>query len=78
LASKRCSAPKYGLYLAPSTIPGAGLGLFAGNQKHTGDFVGPGDVAIPLISINYHAGRKGDADGANRTSRLFNMFEDYQ
>jgi hypothetical protein len=74
-----CSAAsKCGLYLAPSTIPGAGLGLFAGNEKHPGDIIGPGDVAIPLIDIKYHAGRKGDAVGTNRTNRLFNMFEDYQ
>lgn len=32
------------LYLAPSTIPGAGLGIFSGVPKEIGDTVGNGDI----------------------------------
>jgi hypothetical protein len=39
------------LYLAPSSIPGAGLGIFAGRDHETGDDVGSGDVAIPLFGM---------------------------
>lgn len=45
------------LYLAPSTIPGAGLGIFAGvNGVAIGDPVSYGDVVVPLEGIEYHNG----------------------
>lgn len=71
------SNSKCGLYLAPSTIPGAGLGLFAGDEKNPGDIVGPGDVAIPIVDIKYHASRRILANG-KKGPRVFNMFADYQ
>jgi len=43
-----------GLYLAPSTIPGAGLGLFAGIDFEPGDEVTPGDAMVPIRDINWH------------------------
>ena len=38
-----------GLYMAESTIPGAGLGIFTAAEKHPGDAVGYGDVCIPVV-----------------------------
>ena len=46
------------LYLAPSTIPGAGLGIFAGSKGFDyDDRVSYGDVVVPLEGINYHNGK---------------------
>lgn len=44
------------LWLAPSTIPGAGLGLFfAGNSAlKENSIVVPGDLGIPLVDMNQH------------------------
>jgi hypothetical protein len=43
------------LFLAPSSIPGAGLGVFVGNQTYEpGDIVSKGDVVIPLIDLDKH------------------------
>lgn len=38
-----------GIYLAPSTIPGAGLGMFAGRPFKEGDTVTTGDIVIPMV-----------------------------
>jgi hypothetical protein len=40
-----------GLYLAESTIPGAGMGIFAGHEYKVGETVGRGDVCIPFIDM---------------------------
>jgi hypothetical protein len=40
-----------GLYLAESTIPGAGLGIFAGHDYKVGEDIGRGDVCIPFIDM---------------------------
>ena len=57
-----------GLYLAESTIPGAGLGIFTGVEKWPGDAVGYGDVCIPMVDMYWH-NPNNDA--------LFNPFKDY-
>jgi hypothetical protein len=44
------------LYLAESTIPGAGIGVFTGVPKAAGDFLGNGDKAIPLVDAFWHNG----------------------
>lgn len=44
------------VYLAPSTIPGAGLGTFAGRSFRKGDEVTPGDVVVPIRDIAFHNG----------------------
>jgi len=41
-------------YLAPSTIPGAGLGMFAGLDLKLGEEVTPGDVMVPIRDIAWH------------------------
>ena len=48
------------LYLAESTIKGAGYGLFSGVDKKEGDFIGNGDKAIPLIDAYWHNGFQPD------------------
>jgi hypothetical protein len=45
-----------GIWLAPSTIPGAGLGMYAGRDFRKGDLLQEyGDVVIPIIDIESHA-----------------------
>lgn len=46
LANEEC-----GLYIAESTIPGAGLGIFAGHDYNVGQDIGRGDVCIPFIDM---------------------------
>jgi hypothetical protein len=45
-----------GVYLAPSTIPGAGLGLFAGHAYEPNDVVTKGDIIISLSELDWHNG----------------------
>mmetsp|Transcript_22130 Transcript_22130/g.49468 ORF Transcript_22130/g.49468 Transcript_22130/m.49468 type:complete len:649 (+) Transcript_22130:98-2044(+) len=46
-----------GLYLAPSSIPGAGLGMYAGSTKYGEDsLVSDGDLMIPTWDLDYHNG----------------------
>ena len=51
-----CEAPsrQCSLYMAESTIPHAGLGIFTGVPRHAGDDIGTGDVLIPVIDLWYH------------------------
>jgi hypothetical protein len=42
------------LFMAESTITGAGLGIFTGKALEVDDLVGKGDVAIPLIELIMH------------------------
>ena len=48
------SSHSCGVYLAESTIPDAGLGMFAGNDYAKGDQVTAGDVVIPLIEVEWN------------------------
>jgi hypothetical protein len=50
-----------GIWLAPSTIPGAGLGMFAGTHFDEGqDLQAVGDVVIPIVDMVEH--QDGDDD----------------
>ena len=42
------------LYMAESTIPGAGLGIFSGIDRQEGNIVGNGDVMFPIVDLSYH------------------------
>lgn len=42
------------LYMAVSTIPGAGLGIFTGTERKVGDTIGNGDVMIAITDHWYH------------------------
>jgi hypothetical protein len=46
--------PECGLYIAESTIPNAGVGIFTAVAKKPMDPLGSGDVCIPNIDIKYH------------------------
>ena len=48
------TAPACGVYLAASTIPGAGLGLFAGQDYDIGQTVGQEEVCWPVIDIQWY------------------------
>ena len=47
-----------GVYLAPSTILGAGLGMFAGRNFSKKDMVTAGDIIIPIIELTWHNGHE--------------------
>jgi hypothetical protein len=46
--------PECHLYMAESTIPGAGLGLFSAVSWNKGDSLHNEDVAIPLLELAWH------------------------
>eukprot|EP00536_Pseudo-nitzschia_multiseries_P018661 jgi/Psemu1/56654/gm1.56654_g len=46
-----------GLYLAPSSIPGAGLGMYSGSKKYEAyELVSDSDLMIPTWDLDYHNG----------------------
>lgn len=57
-ASNYSTPTPCGVYLAPSTIPGAGLGMFAGEDYKKGDHVTYGDIIIPILEIGWHNGHE--------------------
>ena len=50
-----------GVYLAPSTIPGAGLGLFAGRDYQEGSLVIHGDLSIAVTDYYVHNEQDSEA-----------------
>lgn len=48
------------LYMAPSTIAGAGLGVFTGTDRQIDEVIGTGDVMFPLVDVAYHLQHLGD------------------
>ena len=50
------SCQQCGLYLAESSIPGAGWGMFSGVHHDEGDVVTEGDIVIPLVDIEWNNG----------------------
>lgn len=42
------------IYIAPSTIPNAGLGIFTAKPLRDGDVIGYGDVLIPIVDFDLH------------------------
>jgi hypothetical protein len=52
------------LFVAESTLPNAGLGMFSAVQKMAGDSIGDGDLALPLLDID-------------RTKKSRVVFDDY-
>jgi hypothetical protein len=57
-----------GLYLAPSTMENAGLGMFTTRPLNVGDYVGNGEVVIPMVEVPFYNGNKEE---------LFNPFVHY-
>ena len=50
-----------GAYMAPSSIPGAGLGLYAGQDFDIGDVITPGDLVVPINDIAFHTNKRPSA-----------------
>ena len=46
------------LFIAPSTIPRAGYGVFSATEKKPGDTIGNGDVAFALFDFAWGRGKK--------------------
>jgi hypothetical protein len=67
------------IYLAPSTIPHAGLGIFTTVPKSKGDLIGQGDVFLPLFEMDWHNDKGKKAPSGNETAYVtyFNPFSDY-
>jgi hypothetical protein len=59
------------LYIAESTIPNAGLGIFTAVEKKVGDMVGNGDVCFPLLEMDWHNGK------ILEKKEYYDPFEDY-
>ncbi|KAL3923533.1 MAG: hypothetical protein SGILL_001601 [Bacillariaceae sp.] len=68
-----------GLYIAQSTIPNAGLGIFTGISKSEGDTIGNGDKAIPLVDFYWHNGEYTDESHLDDEHHqpFFNPLSDY-
>lgn len=51
-------AEQCGIWLGPSTIPNAGLGMFAGRPYKDGEWLQQplGDIAIPIVDLRFHSG----------------------
>ncbi|KAG7345061.1 SET methyltransferase domain containing protein [Nitzschia inconspicua] len=68
------------LYIAESTIPNAGLGIYTAVAKSSGDNIGNGDKAIPLVDMLWHAGDYSDDEtlvGEVEYVHFFNPTQDY-
>ena len=47
--------PKCGVYLAPSSIPGAGFGMYAGDKEYdVGDLITLGDILVPMYEREWN------------------------
>lgn len=56
--------PVCSLYMAPSSIPGAGIGIFTGVERQEGDVVGKGDIILPLSDLSFHFSANANYRGA--------------
>lgn len=61
------------MYLAPSTIPGAGLGIYAGVDFGLEEVVMPGDIVVPIDEMPFHSGSTNWEDGVSD----FFLWSDY-
>eukprot|EP00980_Cylindrotheca_fusiformis_P002888 scaffold674_cov126-Cylindrotheca_fusiformis.AAC.27 len=73
LSSKEATGlPECDMYLAESTIPNAGLGLFTTKPLSRGDFVGNGDVAILSTEVDWH-----NQEDDEEPAEFFDMTHNY-
>lgn len=58
ISSSSSAAPRLecGIWLAPSSLPNTGLGMYAGTNYSMGDFFQKplGEIAIPVVDISWH------------------------
>jgi hypothetical protein len=55
-AKESSTAQTCRLFMAPSTIPNAGIGVFTAIDVKEGEQVGYPDLAIPVTDIDWHNG----------------------
>ena len=67
ILAARSESDECTLYLAPSTIPNAGLGIFTSISRTAGDIIGEGDVMLPFVDMKFHNGDR----------EYFNIWDDY-
>ena len=67
------------LYLAPSTIPNSGLGMYTAVDLDQGDNIGPADIIVPMINIEWHNDNtyKGWDNPESRTNGFHFLYENY-
>jgi hypothetical protein len=61
-----------GVWFAPSTIPGAGFGIFAGQNYDAGSIILSGELSVPIHDLAWN---NGDGDGAE--GKPPNLWDDY-
>lgn len=66
-----------GIYMAPSTIPGAGLGMFTGIDRREGDIVGDGDLLLPIVDVWWHLQASKDYNGYDDAPDTLDPTGDY-
>lgn len=66
---QQTSQPACRSYLAPSSLPGAGLGMFAGKDFVQGEHVTTGDAVVPLLDVDWNNYYK------NKKNFLWGMYE---
>jgi hypothetical protein len=66
-----------GIYMGPSTIPGAGLGIFTGIERHPGETVGDGDVLIPIVDVWWHLQASQDYNNYHSAPDTLDPTADY-
>jgi hypothetical protein len=52
------SKQECGIYLAPSSIPGAGFGMYAGKAYDKGELVSDSDLMLPVYEMDWHNGHE--------------------
>jgi hypothetical protein len=65
------------LFFAPSTIPGAGLGIFATVSKNQFEIIGHGDVLIPLLEMAWHNARPRIQRTHEPSFMIFDSYGEY-
>jgi hypothetical protein len=52
-----------GVWFAPSTIPGAGFGIFAGQNYNAGSVILQGELSVPIHDLAWNNGYGDNAEG---------------
>lgn len=76
-SSSTQESPACSLYIAESTIPGAGLGMFTGIKRKVNEILWPGDVVNPVVDRKYHQTVLGP-DTYKSDDVSLNPLEDYE
>jgi hypothetical protein len=63
--------------MAPSTIQGAGIGIFTGIERNEGDLVGDGDILLPIADVWWHLQASQDYKNYDAAPRTLDPTTDY-